>query len=1003
MSADLPRVFNIAPGGNFLDVLAKQILDGQLFGEQDDLPELSRWTILLPTRRAARQLGSTLLKKCGKSALLLPRIRPLGDLEEDQADGSDTNLSLPPAISRTGQFFGLYALLSQWSKENPLIGLAEEISNSPTQSLALATSLLQLIDQVETEEVSLDHLKDIYDADLSEHRSAILSLLSIVKTALPKLLVDQNLLGRADRRNRLLRLQARSIANGEFKGPIIAAGSTGTIPATRELLKAVALHPQGAVYLPGLDQNMSEESWRSLKPDHPQYALRKLLEFVDITRDEIRLVSTPDSNRNFLSSELMRPTETTEQWPKILARQKDKIQSAIKNLHLIEAPDRHLEARSIALILRGALEVPKQTAALVTPDRDLARRVKSELLRWNINIDDSAGEPLTNRGLASLAQLLLALFSSGFSPASLVGFLNHPDCNLGFEHTERIQNLHNLELAVLRNYGVGKGLAQLNLAFERARLAAQNGERSHPIASRLSDENWHSMQTLLTKIMGILEPLTAKTITSFQIQLVLLMKCLNACAPQVDQFAFENQSFNDAIEEIGTSSHLMPPCDFATALAILVNILRSQTIKLGASSHPRLSIYGLLEARMMPADILILGGLNETKWPAQPDPGPWLNRPMRDILGLQQPEREIGVSAHDLAQGLSYNKVYLTCAKRIEGAPLVPSRWILRLKTVLQATGLNPDQASDDYWLTLAKAIDEPESLSAIAKPRPTPPIAARPNRISVTEVEKLIRDPYAVYARRILRLEPLPDFARLPDAALRGVLFHEAISNWNNERVHNPEANQLQLLLQAGAQSFAPFMLEPEIASFWWWQFQKMAVWLVELEGTDKSVIKTSKTELNGELDFEISDRKLSLYGRADRIDIQGNGYARIIDYKTGNPPTNQQVTIGLNPQLPLEAAILAYGKFEGLNNTTTDKLDYIQISGRTIAGEIKSVAPVDGSSIMELSDRHFLGLKSLLKSYQSPSQPYLPRVAPLKEEGELDYDHLSRFREWMLGGEKL
>jgi ATP-dependent helicase/nuclease subunit B len=993
-----PRVFNIAPGGNFLEILAKNILDGFPLNNADVKPPLSNWTILLPTRRAARQLGLILLKQSGQKAIILPRIRPIGDFDDETPSFDQTEL--PLGISPVGHFLTLFSLVKKWSNENPVIELAQEISKSPAQIIALTNSLLQLLNQAETEEISLEKLNDIYDADLSEHRHAILSLLSTIKIELPKTLHDLNLLGPQERRSRMIRMEAERIRNGQFIGPIVAAGSTGTIPATRELLKAVANHRLGAVILPGLDDIMEEVSWVTLKPDHPQFALKKLIDTMEISRAEIPLISAGRKDRNFLTSELMRPTEHAHLWRETISANGAAINSSLENLHLIQAPDMHIEARTIALILRNALETPNQTAALVTPSRDLAKRVKAELQRWNIAIDDTASEPLTKFGMASLAKRLAEASADRFSTSTLLSLLHHPDCRMGLLREDMIRAVRNLEIAVFRNYGTQAGVSDLILIFERARMAFINKQRAHILVSNLQEEDWYQMHKLVLNITNILTPLLDSIIRPFSNNLELFFETLSACAPTDQNVTPENLAFDEVRTEIEAHANVLQSCDFATACTLIINIIQGETFKNLLNPHPRLAIYGLLEARMMPADILVMGGLNETKWPAQPDPGPWVNRPMRDIIGLQQPEREIGVSAHDFTQGFGYAKVYITYSKRVDGAPLVPSRWILRLQAILQIANLQTDLDQGLDWLKLAKSIDDPGVMRPIAKPKPKPKLEARPKRISVTEVEKLIRDPYGVYARRILRLEPLPDIARKADPALRGTLFHEAIGAWNERQISELSTNSLDLILKAGAEVFAPFSNDPEITSFWWPRFQKMANWLVENERDYRANVTRVHTELSGELEFEIANVSHLLYGRADRMDILTSGQARIIDYKTGEPPSSKQVTSGLSPQLPLEAAILAEGKFGSLKQVKTETLDYIHISGGGAAGEVKTVKPTDGSTLSELSARHLLGLKSLLTGYTNSDQSYIPRVAPKNDEDELEYDHLSRFKEWLLGG---
>jgi ATP-dependent helicase/nuclease subunit B len=429
MKKPSPKVYTITPGKDFLHVLAQAILDGFPLKHDEKHPPLSKWTILVPTRRAARELSLILAERYGRSALLMPSIKPIGDLEE--LYDIENRGHLPPALSPTAQIFMLLDLLEEWANANPHIELAQEITASPHQRFNLAVSLQQLINQVETEETQFDRLSDAYNEDLSEHRNTILSLLSLVKEALPRKLIEENKLGHAERRSRMIRLEAQRVADGFWKGPIIAAGSTGTIPATRALLKAIALHPQGAVILPGLDQIADDYYWENIEPDHPQFSLKTLVETLGVLRSEIPTLGPSTSDRHWLTSELMRPSATAEKWQETLLNKQTNILAATDGLTCLEAPHRHQEARSIAIILREALEIPGQTAALITPDRDLAKRVKTELQRWNILIDDSAGEPLAQFGVADLTMRILNGVKENFSTASLLNILLHHDCDFG--------------------------------------------------------------------------------------------------------------------------------------------------------------------------------------------------------------------------------------------------------------------------------------------------------------------------------------------------------------------------------------------------------------------------------------------------------------------------------------------------------------------------------------------------------------------------------------------
>jgi ATP-dependent helicase/nuclease subunit B len=1001
MSKIEPSVFSIAPGSGFLHVLAREILNGFPLAKSKERPPLSQWIILLPTRRAARELTNILAEIAGSKGSLLPRIKPIGDLDEDQLVGDDEQGDLPQAISRTGELFTLLALLDTWAKDNPQIVLAQEIHGSHVQSLGLATSLLKLLTQIETEENDFSKLGEAFDADLSEHRNVILSLIGLLKVEFPKKLAAYNLMSPTERRNRLIRLEAKRISDGAVKGPIIAAGSTGTIPATRALLKAISQHSQGAVILPGLDRDIDEETWNEITPEHPQHSLKTLTFELGILPKDVKPLGIGFEKRNWLASEIMRPANTAEQWHKILKDRKSDMAVALQNLHLLEAPDRHSEARSIALIFRHALETPHQKAALITPDRDLAKRVKAELTRWNIVIDDSAGEPLVQFGLASLVARLLDCVTVDFTPASLLNLLTHQDCSLGMERELFLKRLRQLEVAVLRGYGNATGLEALNLCFEKALMAKNKRQRSHTLVAALQEDDWQGLQNFVLLICSTLKPLSQSRAAALNAHLDIINTCITALAPIADQTLPENIAFTAIIAGLKSESIRHPICSFAAASVLVLHFLRNEPHRETKGSHPRLAIYGVLEARLIPADVVILGGLNEGKWPAQPDPGPWLNRPLRTIFGMQQPEREIGVSAHDFTQGFGHAQVYLTWSKRIAGSPQIPSRWILRLQTVMLASGMNPEIAQDQKWIALAKALDEPNEVVPFSKPMPTPPVDARPTSFSVSAIEQLIRDPYAIYASKVLRLQPLPPLAQAADAPLRGTLFHEAINNWNLRQPQTLADDSLDILIDEGRKAFAPLMADTEVASFWWPRFLRMANWLVEQEAEFRQDLTSVHAEIDGRLEFEVEGVSHSLTARADRIDILENGEARIIDYKTGQPPTAPQAISGMKPQLPLEAAILALQGFTKLAGIKTSALIYLHISGAADEGKSSSITLKNELSLTELGLSHLAELKVLLQDYRNAMQAYFPRANMFKEDDKSDYDHLSRFAEWILAGD--
>lgn len=999
MSEGQHRVFTIPCDAPFLDILSKAVLQGFPYksGKLESTQSLASWTILVPTRRAARELQIKLLADSGKSALVLPHIRPIGDLDEDILETQESNFNLPDAISTIGRQFALIALIDDWAASNPHLRLAQELATSPQQTQALAMSLGELIDSLETEEISLDRLPEAYLIDLAIHREAILSLLDLVRKKMPALLLQEGLMGPKERRSRLIRMEAKRFSDTPPSGPVIAAGSTGTIPATRELLKAISKLENGAVILPGLDQEMDEESWETVSPQHPQYALKQLIEAIGLQRHDISQLGTGSGKRAWLASELMRPSDVADRWHQALAGKSTAVTESLSHVLLVEARDKNDEASIIALIMRQELEKPRGDIALVTPDRDLARRVKANLTRWNIRVDDSAGEPLSRFGAASLLVLLMDVVESNFSATSLTALFAHHLARFNFEREHFLKAARSIELTLFRSAPMGGGLEGLLRSLEQVAATAQNDSHQHPLVRRLEEHDWQHMRDCLHCIVEMLTPLSLRSTGSFLQYLDALVSVAENIAGDEFWAGPEADALQSLLETLRLESHRFPACSFNSAAATIRQHLQLVPLRENKNVGTRLAILGLLEARLIRPETVILGGLNEGKWPRQPDPGPWLNRPMRDVFGMQQPERHIGQSAHDFVQAFGADRVFLTWSRRDGMEPAIPSRWILRLQTILKAVGLKTENLRSDPWQAWAAGLDRPDRISPAGKPRPCPPIAARPQRLSVTRIETLIRDPYAIYADAVLKLKPLADISASPDAALRGTLFHSAIGEFFTLYPKTLPADALEKLVAIGERYFHPYRDNSEIMSFWWLRFQRLAAWLVDNETALRDGVQQVVAEVKGSLDLQVGDSKFILSARADRIDIFSDGYARIIDFKTGDPPSVKEVSANFSPQLTLEAAMLESGAFEGLGRLETRELTYIKITGGIPPGEMK---PVDIAP-MDAAHRHVASLVELLNRYQRAEQAYIPRYAIQNEDAVCDFDHLSRYREWILAGD--
>jgi ATP-dependent helicase/nuclease subunit B len=1015
-----PRVYTIPPEAPFLPSLARAVLEG--FPARTRSPpspvELSSWTILLPTRRAVRELSRAFLEVGSGKAAILPRIRPIGDVDEDELaffSEADIDPALPPPISPARRLFLLGRLIREWANDNPQAGLARALSNFPGQVFALARSLGRLVDAFDTDEVSLDGLEKLSGADFAEHRLAMLDFLAIIRRRLPEEMSRLGVIGPARRRSILLRREAATLEVFGAKGPIIAAGSTGSIPATAELLRVIGMLDEGAVVLPGLDLDLDEPSWSALadEPGHPQFGLKHLLGVLGLERKAVDYFPGTDpgsrrSARTWLAAEIMRPVATTDQWHLSLSRRSAELRRAMVDVEIIEAADQRQEAQVIALIMRRALETQGRTANLVTPSRRLARRVKAELRRWSIEVNDTGGEPLADTPAGSFLRLILELGLSRFGARELAQLLKHPLFRFGRARRSLSEVVAALEIALLRGAAEPRGIDGLQALLRERRDALlrrdePEGAHLHQALLRLGAEDLDAVSDFLIRLDSAARPFTEPLQSNDLFPLGAFLKEHLALAEALaidengrtilwrgDDGEALSRHFAALIDE----ADVAPPLSPADYGALIAAELHAHTVRSKTIAHPRLSIMGLLEARLMHADIMILAGLNQGLWPPEPDMDPWLSRPMKAELGLSPPERRIGLSAHDFIQAFAAPRVYLTFSRKIDSRPVVPSRWLLRLDAIKRAGMPQAAPLPVSPWTGWARALESAADFSPSAPPQPRPPISARPSALSVTRIEKLIANPYALYAEKILGLEPLHPLAKPLSAADRGSLIHEALRRFGELSPGSLPANARERLIAIGKDVFAPYVYDPQVAAFWWPQFERIAEWFIEQERLSRPAVKRQYFECTARLTLNLGTSSFLLTARADRIDDLGGETVRIVDYKTGQPPTQKAVDNGKAPQLPLEAWLAGAGAFSGIASAKVAELLFIRLSGGQVPGEI---IPATRREPDALASDAIAGLCRLLGEYASVQTPYVPLYDEERRSVPGDCDHLARTREWL------
>ena len=977
-----PNWFTIPPEAGFVDALARGIL-----AEIGEGPDLVRTRVLLPTRRACRSLADAFLRLGGGRPMLLPRLTPLGDIDEDDlafegwevsALGEDAAgaADLPPGIAPLRRQLMLTRLI-----------LADKKSTGVDQAVALAQELARLLDQVHTERLGLEGLQGLVPDDYAEHWQITLNFLRILTETWPGIVAEEGALDPAERRNRLLAAQAEAWSRRPPEGAVIAAGSTGSIPATADLLSVIASLPQGAVVLPGLDRDMDDAAWKGLGSSHPQYGMARLLDRVGVARKDVAAWPAQDResairSRVMLVNRALRPAEATETWRDETPPSMD----ALNGVEVVACPGPQEEAGVIALAMRQVLEDESKTAALITPDRGLARRVAAELARWGVNVDDSAGRPLAQTTPGAFLRLTARMASEALAPIPLLACLKHPLAALSLSPGACRSLVRRLELAGLR------------------------GPRPEPGADglRAALKGKGDLMDLVDRVETALAPF-AQLLTRRAAPLADLLKAHVAAAEALAASDTEPgaarlwsgeageaaAAFVAELNEAGAIVADLPPDSYP---ALIDGLMLGRAVRPRYGAHPRLAIWGLLEARLQRADVVILGGLNEGTWPPEVPASPWMSRPMMEKFGLPLPERRIGQTAHDFVQAFAAPRVIVTRATRVEGTPTVPSRWLLRLETMVHGTPLAAVFEGGAQWLYWQHQLDAPARRIEARPPAPKPPVEARPRSLPVTRIETWMRDPYGIYARYILALKRLDPIDADPGAADYGSFIHDALDKFLIAYPTALPADAVDRLLGIGRECFGASLARPGIQAFWWPRFVRIAHWFVEEEAERRTRLTATLSEAKGALTIDGPAGPFEIHGVADRIDRLKDGGLVIVDYKTGAIPPEREIAAGYAPQLPLEGAIAAAGGFAALGKQAPTELEFWQLTGGNPAGER---CPVKGDTTTLVKEA-LEGLQRLVAEFDRPETPYRARPRPDAAPRYDDYEHLARVKEWAAGDEE-
>lgn len=996
-----PQIWTIRAGEPFLQTLIAAIDRGQLFPKlnwQDPLM-WTNVTLMLPTRKAIKNLNANFHLYTGREVGFLPKMICLGEFEND--DDLPQSTQKWPAISLLERKLILLPLVEKWLEHFQTHEQNNQQHYLP-QLLLFIDELLEVIDVFTLEHAQLDLIQTSVSGQYDEFWLKSLAFLDIVLKQYPPILAHmQKTDPKREYQLRALEFveKLKHISSNQI---YVLAGSTGSVKSTALMMSALARHSHGAVVLPSFDVELDANTWDLIAQEktqnarlmtHPQYYMSHFVHSLGLVpQDVVQLCQNPSKDSADFRELIalgFRPSEGHSHWQqqlKTLSKRSDFGQLG-QHLTYIEASHLDEEAQAIACILRNALEDQKTKAMVITPNRILGMRIQEALRKFGVHVSDSAGVPLNK---TRAAQLLLEAIGLAFEPGPLA-----LDSFLFYKPKFQIEPSPTPELLDLLNV-VGchhlkwKSWEQLFAELHQLKQP-ENLKYGHRAMRKLTPELLEQITALLSSVYAIFQPLYSVQSHHWTTSIEHLF--CSIVDPKIEGYD----------QVLAFLEHLKSCAQYLTfdpkqLRAMLDLLLSAETAYDLNEEHPQLRILGPIEARLMHADVVILAGLNEGEWPGQVDAGAFLNRALLKSIGLSLPERTVGLQAHDFYCALFGEQVYLTRSRKNGGQPQSISRFLERLELVFGEHWLSI-AARGEPWLRLARTLDLPEQYQtfSLSKPTPKAPLARKKLYFSVSELDHLMRDKYSYFASAILHLQPIDDGQDDNPSTAFGQMVHEGLAHCKDIFLNPPSDHHdlIEYIMSCFKKAGETLQIEPLIQQSWQMRLDHIARWLCTQILMQAPDIEDIHLETSGRYGWTTtSGINVSMSARADRIDLLKDGRVRLIDYKTGAEINLSKMKIGLKAQLPLEAFILQNNGFDGLSSAPIASLNYIFLKGRH---QKNTVVALKGSEAEDLSVQYFDKANQIIEYVLQDDAVFEP--SSVVKDIKSQYLHLSRIEEWSVG----
>jgi ATP-dependent helicase/nuclease subunit B len=905
------------------------------------------YLIILPNQRlvddAAKALA-TKAQRLGREAVILPDIVSLNGLGDALGRSTLlTELGLPEA---------LLPIIPHSRRIQELTRLVQDSLHATAlpfaQAFRMASDLASLIDAWAWYELDFNRLQAIAPSHLASHWQQHLNALELISALWPKRLASLGMIEAATHTVQVVQHIVKHYPNSPHH--FVLAGVVHPAPLLHTLAKTIAAHPKGLWVLAGYERSVTQPP-----PHHPAYLQQRMLAHTGIAAADV-----PD----MVAHDSVTPTSKARQ-DSIAAHlhDDDKVWAALptttlaeglNNVSLVACPTLEDEARCIALKIRDTVEHPTKTIAVVTPHRGLTQRIRLMLSQWGIVPNTSDGSGLEQSLVGRFLRLLVAVAQDPCDAITLLGLLKHPLCALGGDAAQTRAYAQHLETRLFRHK-----LAPYTLEI------IDFHSRDYPT-------QWHGLKTILT----LSHAQTLRRILE-RLQTIATETSAGKAWHEAD-----GQAAHQALQD--WQAHTYDQALSLDDVAVLLgDWLQQVSLHTGHGQHPRVFLWGWLESQLQRPDVLIMASLTDGVLPPKPAPSLWLNAAMHNVLGLPSPEAEQGFAAHIYRHNLHAAEVMLTYAQRDGDSPQLPSVWLQRWQA-LCAVQKYPWHSE---WRERAARF---YTQSHSPRPEPLPKPASRPHRLSATNLELLVKNPYGYYAKEILGLHKAKEIARAFEAADYGSLVHGLLCDFVRAYPDTIDDSAAAWLFAQAKQRLTTLADSPDITTFRLAQLEAVLQHYLQQERRHRQHYQPWQQEEKAEWDYPLSDSRLTFVAKVDRMDIhRATQAAHIIDYKTGNAPSKSAVNQHFIAwQLTLAGMMVQAGAF-GNASHDVDTLHYWPIKLNSTATTIT----VDDDFWANAQ----ACLDAIVCHYWQSDTPYLVWPHPDIKATYDDYAHLARRDEWV------